>query len=133
VPADFRIEGIGQIHISSDDLPRSIAFYRDILGLTFLFEVPGQPMAFFDCGGVRLYIGKPEREEFRSRPLLYLRVANIRQAYDVLKGRGVAFMQEPHVVHRTESSELWMAGFKDPDGTNLVLMSDVPVPASART
>lgn len=58
---------IGQIHISVTDVDRSVTFYRDILGIPFLFSVPGQPMAFFDCDGVRLYLGAPESEEFRSR------------------------------------------------------------------
>ena len=58
---------IGQIHVSVTDVDRSVAFYRDVLGIPFLFRVPGQPMAFFDCGGVRLYLGVPESEDFRSR------------------------------------------------------------------
>lgn len=55
---------IGQIHVSVTDVERSIAFYRDVLGLPFLFQVPGQPMAFFDCGGVRLYLGVPRTSRF---------------------------------------------------------------------
>ena len=122
---DLHIDSIGQIHISVDDVPRAVAFYRDTLGMTFLFDVPGQPMAFFDCGGVRLYLGTPEKPEFRSNPMIYYRVDSIRDAYDKLSSRGVEFSGEPHMVHKTEESELWMAGFKDPDGNNLVLMSEV--------
>src|SRR5687767_14822374 len=54
--ADARV---GQIHISVTEIDRSVAFYRDTLGLPFLFRVPGQPMAFFDCGGTRLYLAVP--------------------------------------------------------------------------
>jgi catechol 2,3-dioxygenase-like lactoylglutathione lyase family enzyme len=50
---------IGQIHVSVSDVDRAVAFYKDVLGMTFLFRVPGQPMAFFDCDGVRLYLGRP--------------------------------------------------------------------------
>ncbi len=123
---DLRINAIGQIHISVNDVPRAVAFYRDVLGMKLLFEVAGQPMAFFDCGGVRLYLRKPENPEFRSSPLIYYRVESIREAYATLRQRGVDFAREPHVVHRTEDSELWLVGFKDPDGNNACLMCELP-------
>ena len=64
---------VGQIHISVTDVERSVSFYRDVLGIPHLFTVPGQPMAFFASGDVRLYLGVPESEEFRSRCVLYFR------------------------------------------------------------
>jgi len=125
------IDGIGQIHITVDDLARSVAFYRDVLGLSLLFQVPEQQMAFFACGGVRLYLGRAERDEFRSRPLIYYRVRAIQEAYELLASRGVQFDGAPRVVHRTAASELWLAGFQDPDGTQAVLMSEVTPGAGA--
>jgi catechol 2,3-dioxygenase-like lactoylglutathione lyase family enzyme len=118
---------IGQIHVSCTDMERSVAFYRDALGIPLLFEVPGQPMAFFDCGGVRLYLGEPESAEFRSQPVLYFRVDDLDEAYAALRDRGVSFVEEPHAVARMEDHELWMVFFKDPDGTNLALMSERPL------
>jgi catechol 2,3-dioxygenase-like lactoylglutathione lyase family enzyme len=120
------ISGIGQIHLSVDDLPRAVAFYRDVLGLTLLFEVPGQSMAFFDCGGVRLYLGKPESESFRSRPVIYYRVTAIDASCAALEQRGVTLESRPHIVHRTNVMELWMAGLRDPEENAVVLMSEVP-------
>ena len=96
---DLHIDAIGQIHISVEDVPRAVAFYRDTLGMTLLFEVPGQPMAFFDCGGIRLYLGTPETPEFNSNPMIYYRVDSIQDAYDTLKDRGVKFSSAPHKVH----------------------------------
>jgi catechol 2,3-dioxygenase-like lactoylglutathione lyase family enzyme len=118
---------IGQIHVSVTDVDRSVAFYRDVLGIPFLFRVPGQPMAFFDCDGVRLYLGVPESQDFRSRGGLYFTVDDIHEAHRGLAERGVAFRDAPHVVHRTEDAELYMAFFTDPDGNHLALMSEVPV------
>ena len=118
---------IGQIHVSVTDVDRSVVFYRDVLGIPFLFRVPGQPMAFFDCDGVRLYLGVPESEDFQSRGVLYFTVQDIGEAHRVLVDRGVTFRDEPHLVHRTEGSELHMAFFTDPDGNNLALMAEVPV------
>ena len=121
---------IGQIHVSVIDVDRAVAFYRDVLGITFLFRVQGQPMAFFDCDGVRLYLGVPEADEFRSRGVLYFTVEDIAEAHRVLAERGVEFRDEPHLVHRAEGSELWMAFFTDPDGNNLALMADLPMDQS---
>jgi catechol 2,3-dioxygenase-like lactoylglutathione lyase family enzyme len=118
------VRALGQIHVSVGDIDRSVAFYRDVLGARFLFQVPGRPMAFFDVGGVRLYLGSPESPEFHSSPVLYFTVDDVDDAYRVLGERGVEFLDAPHVVNRTDSSELWMAFFRDPDGTNLAVMED---------
>ena len=56
-----RSPGIGQLHITVSDLETSVAFYRDVLGLPHLFTVEGQPMAFFQAGAVRLYLGDTGR------------------------------------------------------------------------
>ena len=115
---------IGQIHISVDDVDRAVGWYRDVLGLEFLFQVPGQPMAFFNCGGVRLYLGRPEDESFRSRPVLYYRVDEINGAVAAIAARGGEFTDQPHIVHRDASQELWMAGLKDPEGNPVILMEE---------
>jgi predicted enzyme related to lactoylglutathione lyase len=113
---------LGQLHISVRDVDRAVAFYRDVLGVTFLFRVPGQPMAFLQSGDVRLYLGVPESPEFTSKVVLYFTVADIDAEYVRLRAHGVDFAGPPHVVHRDDAGELWMAGFRDPDGHNLVLM-----------
>ncbi|MEX2203052.1 MAG: VOC family protein [Actinomycetota bacterium] len=118
---------IGQIHMSVADVDRSVEFYRDVLGIPFLFRVEGQSMAFFDCGGVRLYLGAPETEAYRSRGMINFTVADIDEAFAVLGERGVTFLDPPHLIHRDGTSELWMAFFTDPDGNNLALMADKPV------
>ena len=122
----LHIEGIGQIHISVDDLPRAVAFYRDVLNMPLLFEVPAQSMAFFNCGGIRLYLGTPENPEHRSRSFIYYRVPDITSAYHTLVERGVLFGEPPHAVHRVEKHTLWLAAFRDPDGNYLHLMCEVP-------
>ena len=127
MPEEFQLDAIGQIHISVDDLPRAVAYYRDVLGMTLLFEVPGQPMAFFDCGGVRLYLARPEKPEFDRTSIIYYRVPDMTKAADGLRARGVTFEQEPRAVHKDEKHELWLGFFKDTEGNNVALMSEVPV------
>jgi len=116
---------IGQIHLSVSDVDAAVVFYRDLLGLPFLFRVPAQPMAFFDCDGVRLYIGEPETEAYRTRGMVYFAVPDVDAAYAELTSRGVQFMDEPHVVHRDDHSEIRMAFFRDLDDNNLALMTEV--------
>ncbi len=123
----FGLSQIGQIHLSVSDIDRSVAYYRDVLGMRLLFQVPGQPMAFFDCGGVRLYLGQPEQESFRSSALIYYRVDDIDEACRELKGRGAELEAEPHVVHRTAQVELWMAALRDPDEHAVMLMCERPL------
>jgi len=79
------VRTIGQIHVSVSDIDRSVAFYRDVLGIRFLFDVPGRSMAFFDVGGVRLYLGRPETPDFRSTPILYFSVDDVDEAYEALR------------------------------------------------
>jgi len=122
-----RIVSIGQIHISVTDIDRAVAFYRDVVGLKFLFQVPGQPMAFFECGGVRLYLGIPSDPRYKANSFLYYRVEDIDAAYARLKAKGVAFLSEPRLIHKTDKSELWMTGFQDPDGNYAQIMCDKPL------
>lgn len=117
---------VAQIHVSVSDIDRSVAFYRDVLGVPFLFQVPGQPMAFFQSGQVRLYLGSPETAEFASRVVLYFGVDDIEAEHDRLRAAGVPFLDQPHAVHRDGETELWMAFLRDPDGHHLALMQERP-------
>ncbi len=117
---------VGQIHISVSDLDRSVAFYRDVLGLEHLFTVPGQPMAFFQAGDVRLYLGVPENETFRSRPVIYYRVEDLDATYAAVVERGAVSLERPQRVHDDGVSTLHMAFVSDPDGNPVGLMEERP-------
>ncbi len=117
---------VGQIHISVTDVDRSVEFYRDVLGIPHLFTVAGQPMAFFRSGDVRLYLGVPTSPEYKSRCVLYFTVDDLDGEVARLTDIGVAFRDRPHVVHRDDTTELWMAGLTDPDGHHIILMQERP-------
>ena len=122
---DLSDASIGQLLIPVEDLDRAVAFYRDTLGLGFLFTAPPQ-MSFFQCGAIRLLVGVPTSDEFRGRgSAVYFRVADIHAVFRTLKDRGVTFRADPHVVHRTPTMELWLSEFTDPDGNPLALMCEV--------
>ncbi|HSL83025.1 MAG TPA: VOC family protein [Thermoanaerobaculia bacterium] len=121
----FGLSEIGQIALTVSDLERATAFYRDALGIRHLFTAP-PGMAFFDCGGVRLLLGTEESSDHgRHSSVLYFRVEDIEGAHRDLAERGVVFEQEPHVAHRAQDHELWLAFFRDSEGNLHALMSEV--------
>jgi catechol 2,3-dioxygenase-like lactoylglutathione lyase family enzyme len=124
----FGLSRIGQIAVVIHDLPRAVAFYRDILGMRLLFQAPPM-MAFFDCAGVRLMLSLPSAPEFdHPGSIIYYTVDDIQAAARTLAARGVLFEHEPRIIARLPHADLWMAAFQDPDGNRLELMSEV-VPA----
>lgn len=125
--APFGLSTIGQVALTVRDADRSAAFYRDVLGMKLLFQMPN--MAFFDCNGIRLMLSTSETGETFSS-IVYFRVPDIEAAYDTLRQREVAFDREPHLVARMPDHELWMAFFRDPDRNLLALMSEVPLAAA---
>ena len=120
---NFGVSRIGQIAITVQDLERAVQFYRDSLGLRFLFQVPN--MAFFDCGGIRLMLGLPEKPGEGYSSIIYYKVDDIEGAFQTLSGRGVRFEGKPHWIAKLEDHDLWMAFFRDPDRNVLALMSEV--------
>ena len=119
------ITGIGQIAINVHDIERATTFYREVLGLDHVFSAG--PMAFFQCGAVRIMLALPDRHEFdHPSSVIYFTVADARAAYAALQDV-VEFSSEPLVVHRTAEHELWMAFFRDPEGNTLALTSEIPV------
>jgi methylmalonyl-CoA/ethylmalonyl-CoA epimerase len=120
---------IAQLLIPIDEFERGVAFYRDVLGIPFLFSAPPQ-MAFFNCGAVRLLVGVvPAGQKAQRGSTIYFQVPDIHGVYSSLKDKGVHFMAAPHIVHRTPKSEVWLSEFADPDGNQLSLMAESPVAA----
>ena len=125
--ATVQLGRIGQIAMTMRDLPAAVRFYRDELGLPLLFEAP-PGLAFFDCGGMRLMLSAPEEGgEVRGNSVLYFAVPDIAAAYEALRGRGVAFVDEPHPIARLADREVWMVFLRDPEGNLLGLMAEIPV------
>jgi len=129
IETPFGLSTIGQILVPVRDAERATAFYRDALGLPFLFAFPH--MAFFDADGVRLYLSEPESADFRGKATLYFRVSDIDAAVATLEARGVDFNERPSIVHRDPTYELWICFTKDPDGNNIGLMCEVPTAPAA--
>ena len=121
---EIGLSTIGQIAVQVQDLDRAVAFYRERLQLPFLFQAP-PGLAFFDAGGVRLMLSRPEGEGGGTSGL-YFRGDDIQGATTALKGRGVTFTDEPHIIAKMNTYDLWMAFFRDSEGNMHALMSEVP-------
>src|SRR5579864_4686272 len=113
---------LAQISRTVRDIRESEAWYGQTLGLRHLYSFGS--VAFFDCGGTRLYLSGSEKPGAES--ILYLRVEDIRSTYDTLRSRGVEFLQAPHMVHRhADGTEEWLAHFNDPEGRPLGILAQV--------
>ena len=117
---------IGQIALSVQDLDRATAFYRDTLGLKHLFTAP-PGMAFFDCGGVRLLLGK---QELSPTPfVLYYQVEDMDAAHAAITARGATVITAPHRVARLPDHDLWLGEYRDSEDHIFALMHEVRPPA----
>lgn len=110
---------ISQIGISVKDIDRAVHFYEDLLGLPLLFNTGS--MAFFDCDGVRLMLSLPEKEEFAHAS------SDIQDSYEDLTGRGIPFIDEPHMITKMGNTETWMVSFKDSEDNTHALTSEIKV------
>lgn len=118
-----QLEKIGQIAITVTDIERARAFYRDTLGMRFLFDAAH--LCFFQCGDIRLMVSATQDPKPRGGTILYFKVEDIRGVYAELEQRSVDLVQAPHLVARLPDHDLWMAFLKDPDGNIIGLMSEV--------
>ncbi|MEO8334391.1 MAG: VOC family protein [bacterium] len=118
------ITGLRQVALTVSEVGRALEFYRDAVGLTFLFSA-GPNLAFLDIGGVRLMLSAPEAGfEPGSSSVLYFTVADIDVAYAEMSARGVAFVDTPHLLAPMPDHDLWLCAFRDPDGNPMALMCE---------
>jgi predicted enzyme related to lactoylglutathione lyase len=118
------ITAVRQVAINAKDVGRATAFYRDVLGLQFLFSA-GQ-LAFFDCGSLRLMLDKPEDAEFdHPSSILYFKVADIQASHQKLVDAGVAIVEAPRMIAAMPDHDLWMGFFRDTEGNVMALLSEV--------
>ena len=121
-PANLKGARIGQAAIVCKDVARATAFYRDTLGVTFLFSA-GPGLSFFDGGGTRLMLTAPEGEATGSS-MLYFFVDDIQAVQQSLSAKGVRFMGEPHMIAKMPDHDLWLTAFYDSEGNMMGIMEE---------
>jgi predicted enzyme related to lactoylglutathione lyase len=114
---------IHQLSMRAHDVDRAVGFYRDTLGLPFLFAAPPR-LAFFDCAGVRLMLSTPDPGFDHPGSVVYFAVDDIAQAHHMLASRGVTFTTAPHKIATLADREVWLADFQDSEGNTLALMAE---------
>ena len=125
------ISKLDQVAINVRDLNRATTFYRDVLQLPHLFTA-GDKLAFFDCGGTRLMLSKPEKAEFdHPASILYFKVPDIHAAHARLVDQGVQIEDAPHLIAKMGSFDLWMFFFRDTEDNLLALSCELRAGASS--
>jgi len=115
---------IVQVSLCIRDTARAEQFYGDILGLPHLSTFGD--LAFFDAGGVRVYLHRKDPAEWQPGSILYFRVDDVHAAQEALMQRGAQFTGAPHVIHTEDTgAEIWMTFFEDGEGNTLALMARV--------
>ena len=118
--SDIALGAVGQVSRTVTNVDAARHWYGEVLGLPHLYSFGD--LAFFDCGGVRLFLSEGEVKAGES--ILYFKVEDVRSAHAALAERGVEFINAPHMIHKhADGTEEWMAFFNDPDGRPLAIMS----------
>src|SRR5262249_36606996 len=118
---DLHIGSLGQIARRVKDIAAARKWYGEVLGLKHLYSFGD--LAFFDCGGTRLFLSQDGSAE-QPESILYFRVPDIEAAHAALTARGIAFTHAPHMIHRHEDgTEEWMAFFTDNEARPLGIMA----------
>jgi methylmalonyl-CoA/ethylmalonyl-CoA epimerase len=124
-PAPLAVSEIGQIAIIVGDVPQATAFYRDVLGLKFLFPA-GPTMAFLAAGSVRIMLTTPQGAgAVGKNSILYFKVADLAATHAAIVARGAKKESDPRLIAKMPDHELWMAAVSDPEGNVIELMSEV--------
>lgn len=115
---------IRQIALTVSDVSTALPFYRDVLGLTFLFS-PAPALAFLAAGSVRLMLTAPQGAgTVGHNSILYFKVTDIAATHAAIVGRGAKNERAPQLTARMPDHELWVAFVRDPDGNLVGLMEE---------
>src|SRR5438874_12565135 len=116
---EYKLSEIRQIAITVSDVTVVLPFYRDVLGLNFLFS-PAPTLAFLEAGTVRIMLSTPQGAGTPGHnSVLYFKVSNIVAAHAAIVGRGAKNEREPQLAAKMPDHELWIGFIRDPDG-NLI-------------
>lgn len=115
---------IGQIAITVSDVAKATVFYRDVLGLTFLFPA-GPNLAFLAAGNVRIMLTTPQGYgEVAKNSVLYFKVTGLVVAHAEIVARGATNERDPQLAAKMPDHELWIGFVRDPDGNLVGLMEE---------
>jgi catechol 2,3-dioxygenase-like lactoylglutathione lyase family enzyme len=111
--APGQLSRIAAVMLGVRDLPQSLGFYQEKLGLKVIMQEPS--LALLECGGVMLGLSRGHvtlAPQVTGATEVVFGVESVRAAHRELSAKGVTFMSEPRQATPTD----WVAHFKDPDG-----------------
>lgn len=115
---------IGQIAITVSDVEHALSFYRDVLGLPFLFGA-GPNLAFLQAGSTRIMLSTPQGAgQVGANSVLYFRCTDLEQQYFDMLARGANGERKPQLAAKMPDHELWIGFLRDPDGNLVGLMEE---------
>ena len=119
-----KVSEIRQIAVTVGNVEAALRFYRDVLGLPFLFSA-GPDLAFLDAGGIRLMLTIPQGAgSVGANSTLYFKVSDIGATHSALVARGATNERGPQLTARMPDHELWIGFLRDPDGNLVGLLED---------
>jgi methylmalonyl-CoA/ethylmalonyl-CoA epimerase len=121
---DAKLSDIGQIAITVSDVEVALEFYRDILGLSFLFS-PAPTLAFLAAGSLRIMLSTPQGAGIvGASSTLYFKTQNIETSYASIIARGATVERAPQLAAKMPDHDLWIGFVRDPDGNLVGLMEE---------
>ena len=127
---EHRITGLGQLAITVSDVGRALSFYRDTLGLQFLFA-PSHNLAFLACGTTRIMLSTPQGHgQAGKNSVPYFKVSGLEDFFAGAVNRGAMVERQPQLTARMPDHELWIGFLKDPDGNLVGLMEEKALPGA---
>jgi predicted enzyme related to lactoylglutathione lyase len=119
-----RVSSIGQVAITVSDVEKAIGFYRDVLGVPFLFSA-GPQLAFLRAGDVRVMLSTPQGSgQVGANSILYFRTTDIESTHSAIIERGAVNERSPQLAAKMPDHELWLSFVRDPDGNLVGLMEE---------
>lgn len=108
----MQLESLRFVMLGASDVERSVAFYRDTLGLPMTGRFEG--FAFFNTGETTLALSAElgQRAAAFANAELVFGARSVTGAYARLREAGVEFLNEPRQVNDAN----WAVNFMDPDG-----------------
>jgi predicted enzyme related to lactoylglutathione lyase len=122
--AEHKLSEIRQIAITVSDVSTALPFYRDVLGLAFLFS-PAPNLAFLEAGNVRIMLSTPQGAgTVGHNSILYFTVTDIAATHAAIVERGAMNERTPQLAAKMPDHELWTSFVRDPDSNLIGLMEE---------
>ncbi len=121
---EHAVQKISQVAITVSDVGTATAFYRDVLGLTFLFSAEPN-LAFLSDGTIRIMLSTPQGSgSVGANSVLYFKTNDIEATYAAMIRRGGAPERPPQFAAKMPDHDLWIGFLRDPDGNLVGLMEE---------